>query len=155
MACHRFGDEGGGVGPDLTNLAKRSDYKSILESTIHPNLVVSNQFEQHEITLKDGSFVMGKIVSDEKDHYSVVQSGLDPLNLTKVEKSKIASKQASKLSMMPGGLINSMNAEEMKNLIAYFISGGDPKHKVFQHLKKLNIQLVRALYGEEGNPKDK
>ena len=58
-----FGDEGGGVGPDLTNLAKRSDYKSILESTIHPNMVVSNQFEQHEITLKDGSFVMGKIVS--------------------------------------------------------------------------------------------
>jgi len=40
----------------------------------------------------------------------------------------------------------------MKNLIAYFISGGDPKHKVFNHLKKLNIQLVRALYGEEGNP---
>jgi putative heme-binding domain-containing protein len=153
VACHRFGDEGGGVGPDLTNLAKRSDYKSILESTIHPNMVVSNQFEQHEITLKDGSFVMGKIVSDEKDHYSVVQSGLDPLNLTKVEKSKVASKKASKLSMMPGGLINSMNAEEMKNLIAYFISGGDPKHKVFKHLKKLNIQLVRALYGEEGNPK--
>jgi hypothetical protein len=83
----------------------------------------------------------------------VVQSGLDPLNLTKVEKSNVASKQASKLSMMPGGLINSMNAEEMKNLIAYFISGGDPKHKVFKHLKKLNIQLVRALYGEEGNPK--
>ena len=153
VACHRFGDEGGGVGPDLTNLAKRSDYKSILESTIHPNLVVSNQFEQHEITLKDGSFVMGKIVSDEKDHYSVVQSGLDPLNLTKVEKSKVASKQASKFSMMPGGLINSMNAEEMKNLIAYFVSGGDPNHKVFKYAKKLNIQLVRALYGEEGNPK--
>ena len=30
-ACHRFGTEGGGIGPDLTNLAKRSDYKSILE----------------------------------------------------------------------------------------------------------------------------
>ena len=49
------GNEGGGVGPDLTNLAKRSDYKSMLESTIHPNMVVSNQFEQHELTMKDGS----------------------------------------------------------------------------------------------------
>ena len=102
VACHRFGDEGGGVGPDLTNLAKRSDYKSILESTIHPNLVVSNQFEQHEITLKDGSLVMGKIISHEDDHISVVQSGLDPLNLTKIDKSEVASKKASKISMMPG-----------------------------------------------------
>ena len=50
--------------------------------------------------------------------------------------------------MMPGGLINSMNAEEMKNLIAYFVSGGDPNHKVFKYAKKLNIQLVRALYGD-------
>ena len=54
VACHRFGNEGGGVGPDLTNLAKRSDYKSILESTIHPNMVVSEQFEQHELKMKDG-----------------------------------------------------------------------------------------------------
>ena len=89
----RFGDEGGGVGPDLTNLAKRSDYKSMLESTIHPNMVVSNQFEQHELTMKDGSLVIGKIVSEEKDHYSLVQSGLQPMTFTKVEISKVASKK--------------------------------------------------------------
>ena len=71
VACHRFGDEGGGVGPDLTNLAKRMDYKAILESTIHPNMVVSNQFEQHELTMKDGSLMIGKIVSEEDGYYSL------------------------------------------------------------------------------------
>jgi hypothetical protein len=55
--------------------------------------------------------------------------------------------------MMPGGLINSMNAEELKDLIAYFVSGGDRKHKVFRSLKKLQIELISALYGEDGNPK--
>ena len=55
--------------------------------------------------------------------------------------------------MMPGGLINSMNAEELKNLMAYFVSGGDPKHKIFRPLKKLQIELIRAIYGEDGNPK--
>ncbi len=152
IACHRFGNEGGGVGPDLTHLAKRSDYKSMLESTIHPNMVVSNQFEQHELTMKDGSLVIGKIVSEEKDHYSLVQSGLQPLNLTKFEKSKVASKKGSKISMMPGGLINSMNANELKDLIAYFVSAGDPKHKVFRSTKKLAIELINAVYGQEGNP---
>jgi len=152
IACHRFGNEGGGVGPDLTHLAKRSDYKSMLESTIHPNMVVSNQFEQHELTMKDGSLIIGKIVSEEKDHYSLVQSGLQPMTFTKVEISKVASKKGSKISMMPGGLINSMNADELKDLIAYFVSAGDPKHKVFRSTKKLVIELIRAVYGQEGNP---
>jgi hypothetical protein len=55
--------------------------------------------------------------------------------------------------MMPGGLINSMNANEVKDLVAYFVSGGDRKHKVYRSGKKLEIELVSALYGEDGNPK--
>ena len=153
VACHRFGMEGGGSGPDLTNLAKRSDYKSILESTLQPNLVVSDQFEQHELKMKDGSVVMGRIVVDEKDSYSLVQSGLEPLKLKKVKKSEVASKKGSKISMMPGGLINSMNAEELKDLVAYFVSGGDPRHKVYRSGKKLEVELISAMYGEDGNPK--
>ena len=153
VACHRFGNEGGGVGPDLTNLAKRSDYKSILESTIHPNMVVSEQFEQHELKMKDGSITMGRVVTEEDGEYGLVQSGLQPLNLTKIKKSKVASKNGSTISMMPGGLINSMNAEELKDLIAYFVSAGDRKHKVFRSLKKLKVELISALYGEDGNPK--
>jgi hypothetical protein len=37
-------------------------------------------------------------------------------------------------------------------LIAYFVSAGDPKHKVFRSTKKLAIELIRAVYGQEGNP---
>jgi hypothetical protein len=115
-------------------------------------MVVSNQYEQHELTLKNGSVMMGKIVTDSEDEYSLVQSGLEPLKLTQVKKLEVESKKASKLSMMPGGLINSMNAEELKDLMAYFVSGGDRKHKVFRSLKKLQIELISALYGQDGNP---
>jgi len=156
VACHRFGTEGGGIGPDLTNLAKRSDYKSILESTLQPNLVVSDQFEQHELTMKDGSVVLGRIVVDEKDAYSLVQSGLEPLKLKKVNKAEVASKKASKLSMMPPGLVNSMNADELKDLVAYFVSQGNNRHPVYKRPKsteKLDIEIISAIYGVEGNPK--
>ena len=117
------------------------------------NLVVSDQFEQHELTMKDGSLVLGRIVIDDKDEYGLVQSGLEPLKIKKVKKSEVASKKGSKISMMPGGLINSMNEEEVKDLIAYFVSGGDRKHKVYRSGKKLEIELISALYGEDGNPK--
>ncbi len=138
----------------MTNLAKRSDYKSILESTLQPNLVVSEQFEQHELKMKNGSVLIGRIVMDEKDSYSLVQSGFEPLKLKKVKKSDVASKKGSKLSMMPPGLINSMNADELKDLIAYFVSQGNYRHPVYKRpkpTKKLGIEITTAIYGVEGN----
>jgi len=154
VACHRFGTEGGGIGPDLTNLAKRSDYKAILESTLQPNLVVSEQFEQHELKMKDGSVVLGRIVVDDKDSYSLVQSGLEPLKLKKVKKADVVSKKSSKLSMMPPGLVNMMNADELKDLIAYFVSQGNNRHPVYKRpkpTKKLDIEIISAIYGVKGN----
>ncbi|MFT5121894.1 MAG: putative heme-binding domain-containing protein [Kiritimatiellia bacterium] len=153
VACHRYGPEGGGIGPDLTNLAKRSDYKSILESILEPNLVVSEQFEQHELSMKDGSTIMGRIVGDEDGEYALVQSGFEPLKLKKVKKSEVASKKGSKLSMMPPALINTMNAEELKDLVAYFVSEGNSRHPIYRSGKKLDIKLISAVYGEPGNPK--
>ena len=91
VACHTFGKDGGGVGPDLTNLAKRSDFKSMLESILTPSLVVSDQFEQHEIKLKNGTTVMGRIVSEGGGVLSVVKSGFKPLELTKIKVSAVAS----------------------------------------------------------------
>jgi putative heme-binding domain-containing protein len=154
VACHRFGSEGGGIGPDLTNLAKRSDYKSILESTLQPNLVISDQFVQHELKMKDGSVVMGRIVSDGKNEYSIVQSGLDPLKLKTVKKAGVTGKKSSKISMMPPGLVNTMNAEELKDLVAYFVSAGNSKHPVYKRPKsnkKLAIELTSAVYGVAGD----
>jgi len=160
VACHRFGPEGGGVGPDLTNLAKRSDFKSIVESILDPNLVVSDQFEQHEIKMKDGTTVLGRIVSEQDGVTSLVQSGFEPNKLTKLNTSDVVSKKASKLSMMPPALINTMNAEEVRDLIAYFVSQGNPKHSVYKKSKKpklsrkkMDIELVSAVYGVANDAK--
>ena len=156
VACHRFGSEGGGIGPDLTHLAKRSDYKSILESILEPNLVISDQFEQQELTMKDGSVERGRIVSDENGEYSLVASGFEPLKVKKVRQADVVSKKGSKFSMMPPGLINTMNAEEMKDLIAFFVSEGNPKHTVYKKPrsnKKLDIELLSAVYGVAGDAK--
>ena len=132
IVCHNFANEGGGVGPDLNTLAKRSDYRSMLESILQPNLVVSDQFEQHELKMKDGSTVLGRVVSEKDGVLSLVQSGFAPNTLTKVNKADVVSTKGSKISMMPPGLINSMNAEELKDLIAYLVSQGNPRHSVYR-----------------------
>ena len=44
---------------------------------------------------------------------------------------QVKSRKPYPVSLMPEGLINSMNAEELKNLIAYLQSGGNPSHASF------------------------
>lgn len=160
VACHYLGNTGAGVGPDLTNLAKRADYRSMLESIIEPGLVVSDQFAQHNIRLKDGAVVSGRIVSEAGGELSVMTSGFVPRQLTKVKLSEVESNEMSKVSMMPSKLIDGMNAEELKDLIAYFVSQGNPKHPVYKRpktvnlsVKKLNIKLISAVYGAPGDSK--
>ena len=79
---------------------------------------------------------MGKVVSEKDGIISLVQSGFTPNQLTKVKKADVVSTKGSKLSMMPPGLINSMNAEELKDLIAYFVSQGNKRHAVYKKSKK-------------------
>ncbi|MEM7474130.1 MAG: c-type cytochrome [Planctomycetota bacterium] len=158
VACHYLGNTGAGVGPDLTNLAKRADYKSMLESIIDPNLVVSDQFAQQVFLLADGKVVSGRIVSEDDDEVAVMTSGVTPDKLTKFQVEDIESRKLSKTSMMPGKLMDGMNSEEMKDLIAYFVSQGNPKHAVYKRpktinmsVKPLDIELLSAIYGAPGN----
>ena len=40
--------------------------------------------------------------------------------------------QLSKNSMMPAGLLNTLTAEEVQDLMAYLLSRGNPDYKAFQ-----------------------
>ncbi|MCH2208340.1 MAG: hypothetical protein MK132_21055 [Lentisphaerales bacterium] len=71
-------------------------------------------------------------MSEKDGVISLLPSGFTPNTFTKVNKADIVSKKGSKLSMMPPGLINSMNAEELKDLIAYFVSQGNARHQIYR-----------------------
>ena len=110
-------------------------YLSPKSFILQPNLVVSDQFEQHELKMKDGSTVLGRVMSEKDGVISLVQSGFTPNTFTKVNKADIVSTKGSKLSMMPPGLIYSMNAEELKDLMAYFVSQGNKRHAIYRKPK--------------------
>ena len=54
IKCHRFGNEGGAVGPDLTAISSRFAAKDILESILEPSKVVSEQYQNIVVTTKSG-----------------------------------------------------------------------------------------------------
>ncbi len=56
-SCHRFGADGGGVGPDLTAVASRFNVRDLLQSIVEPSKVISDQYAAVSIATKDGRAV--------------------------------------------------------------------------------------------------
>lgn len=131
IACHRFGNEGGSVGPELTAVASRFSRHDILESIILPSKVISEQYANTVVRFKEGGGIIGRIVEETPDKLVVQPSMLSPEKVT-VNKSDVASREVSKLSPMPEGLVNSLTKNDILDLLAYVESGGKKDHPDFR-----------------------
>ncbi len=130
-SCHKFAGDGGNIGPDLTGSGNRYTIRDLAENLIDPSKVISDQYDSHELTLKDGSVVIGRVIVEENDKLFVMTSPLTPDDLTAVNAADVKGRKTWPISMMPPGLINSLNEDELKDLIAYLQSGGNPNDKAF------------------------
>ena len=131
-SCHHFAGDGGNVGPDLTGIGSRYTVHDLAENILDPSKVISDQYGSEELDLKDGSLVVGRVVGEEGGKLQVMTSPLTPNELTPVDKASVVARKEWKVSMMPPGLINSLNEEELKDLLAFLQSGGNANDKAFQ-----------------------
>ncbi|MGY8768204.1 MAG: c-type cytochrome [Pirellulales bacterium] len=131
FSCHRFDNQGGAVGPDLTILSGRFSPRDILESVVEPNKVISDQYTAHKFLTEDGKVVVGRIANLNGDNYMIITDMLNPGNMTSINRNAIEVMEPSKTSMMPEGLLNTLSEEEIKDLMAYLLSRGDRDHKMF------------------------
>src|SRR5262249_53627225 len=130
--CHRFANEGGGMGPDLTIVSGRFGVRDLLESIIEPSKVISDQYAAIVVTTSDGKQVVGRVVNLFGDGMNINTDMLDPNKLVNVNRNLVESIEPSKISMMPEGLIDTLNREEILDLVGYLYSRGDRNHKMFR-----------------------
>jgi putative heme-binding domain-containing protein len=130
-SCHHFAGEGGNIGPDLTGVGNRYTMRDLVENIVDPSKVISDQYGSEEITKKDGSLVIGRVVVQENGKLFVMASPLTPNDLVAVDEKEVVGRKPWLVSMMPPGLINSLNADELKDLLAYLLSGGNANDKAF------------------------
>ena len=74
----------------------------------------------------------GRLIRDDNDKYYVSQNPFAPQMLREIAKKDVTSTKLSDVSIMLPGLINRLNPEELKDLMAYLMSGGDKNNKVFK-----------------------
>ncbi|TXH29689.1 MAG: c-type cytochrome [Cyclobacteriaceae bacterium] len=131
-SCHTMRGEGGAVGPDLTKVGSRFSAKDILIHTLEPNREVSDQYAATVFTMKDGSSIVGRLINEEDGKYFVSQNPFMPQSLREIPKADVVSTKLSKVSLMLPGLLGRLNDEEIKDLVAYLVAGGNPEHEVYK-----------------------
>lgn len=130
--CHRFNDEGGGAGPDLSGIAGRFGTRDLLESIVQPNKTISDQYEAVTIATADGKVITGRIVNLNDNMLMVNPDMLAPNNMVSIKRDQIEEMKKSPVSLMPDALLNSLNRDEVLDLMAYLLSRGNREAPMFQ-----------------------
>lgn len=114
--CHRMGEVGENVGPDLTTVASRFTRKEVLESILYPSHIISDQYRTKRVLTTDGTVLIGAVTQNSDGTISVRDSNLE---VHIVADQNIEQVEPSKSSLMPSGLIDNLTAAEIRDLMAF------------------------------------
>lgn len=113
-ACHTLYGQGNHIGPDLTG-SGRHDLSYLLDNVVDPSAMVAADFRMTVLTLKDGRVLSGNIAAKTQRTITLRMVGQE----TTVERTEIASQQEFPMSLMPEGLLLTLNEQQQRDLVAY------------------------------------
>ncbi len=116
VKCHRYGDHGEGIGPDLSAVSQRFQKKEIIEAVLFPSQIISDQYASKSVLTVDGRTVTGIVAPSGEDAIVVLQANGEKLRIANDDVEEI---MPSKASSMPDGLFNTLSLEEIADLFAY------------------------------------
>jgi putative heme-binding domain-containing protein len=123
QSCHAIGGAGGRIGPDLSSLGTSSPVETITRSILYPNQSIKEGFELQRIAKKDGTELMGYLISNNNVELVVRDvSGQD----VSVPKSQVSVVEKVPGSLMPAGLTAALDKEEFINLVGFLSKMGEP-----------------------------
>ena len=116
-SCHQIGNDGGNLGPDLTDIGRRRGLKFLAESLVKPEADIPISFRAVQIVLKSGQTVSG--IRLNFDDLSIqIRDTRD--NLRSFLRENIQDIRYDKPSLMPA--YASMNQKTLDDVIAYLHS---------------------------------
>ncbi len=130
-SCHPVGGSGGNIGPDLTKVWTRSSIKDIATAIIKPNDFIPIRYARVVLMKKDGGQVSGLVTNRSDTGVTLRQNVLDSRDTVFVPDDQILSTEVSPISVMPAGLLNTLNEGEVLALFAFLESEGDSTHPIF------------------------
>ena len=116
MACHKVGDLGRDIGPNLTRIGGIRNERDLLESILIPSATLARDYEAHLFEMRDGQSHLGVIRSHTAEGLLIV----DVAGQEKVlPHTAIISDTALPTSLMPMGLDQTLSEADLLHLVAY------------------------------------
>jgi putative membrane-bound dehydrogenase-like protein len=123
-SCHRLGNEGFDVGPDLASLNDKSA-ESLLIAILDPNRAFEAKYASFTVSTVDGRVLNGLVANESANSLTLRrQDGKEDVLL----RSQIAEMAASGQSLMPEGVEKDLKPNDLADLIA-FLASAAPGHK--------------------------
>lgn len=119
VTCHRVGDAGGKVGPELTQVGKKYSRAELLENILEPSKKIDPAYVTHVVETDDGRFLTGVIVSRSQTEV-VLRDAADKEQ--RIPAGKIANSLPQPKSLMPEQLLRDLTAQQAADLLEYLSS---------------------------------
>jgi putative heme-binding domain-containing protein len=120
VQCHRIGDVGKQVGPNLDKIAtKYSSRAKMLEQLTKPSSVIEPEYRSRSILTNDGETIIGRVL-DKSD--SRLRLMLQDGNERTIAKDDIETEKENTLSTMPDGLLAPLTSQQAADLLSYLQS---------------------------------
>ncbi len=121
--CHKVRGEGGDVGPDLSDLARR-DRAWVYRQLNEPSAVIHPDYVPYTVLTKDGRVLAGIVRAEGAEAIKVTNT---EAKSTVIPKSDIEELKPSATSIMPVGLLGALGEERVRDLVAFLTAPAPPK----------------------------
>ena len=131
IGCHKLNNQGNNIGPDLTKLPPEYSKVDVLEHLLNPSKKIDKKHQSNIIELTSGKVLTGLITEETGDAIKLIDNPANPEKTTTISKTEIETRTLSEVSIMPKGVLNKLTREEIFDLLAFVIGGGDKKNALF------------------------
>ena len=115
-SCHRVGDIGMDIGPELTQIKKKFDKQALMDAIVNPSSGIVFGYEAWTIQTNDGQSHFGFLVADGKE--AVVIKDLSGTRHV-IQVKDIVSRQKLEKSLMPGASTLALNDQELADVVSF------------------------------------
>lgn len=115
LRCHRVGEDGGYVGPNLSDIGAKKDRQYLLESIVDPNRAIAEKYETTVVLDLEGKTYSGIVnFEDEKTLRLMTAEG----EMVTIDKEQIEERTTGK-SAMPADLIKHLSPFDVRDLVEF------------------------------------
>ncbi len=117
--CHRVGEVGNLVGPNLSTIGNIRVERDLLESILFPSNSLARDYEAHAIETADGGSFIGVVRGSLPDVLVFADAGAQE---HRIPHTQITANTTLPASLMPAGLDKALTEAQLLDLVAYLRS---------------------------------